>query len=170
MRRIVVTGNAGGGKTTLSRRLGHATGLPVVHLDKILWKPGWQALPPDEFRRVHSELIDREDWIIEGVGYDETLESRFEAADTIVFLDFPMWRHYWWAAKRQMKSLFRRRDDWVDGCPMLPKTFYIVRIMRAIHEETRPYILELLERFRRTKDVFHIRSTVELSRFVGTHC
>jgi adenylate kinase family enzyme len=170
MKRVVVTGNAGGGKTTLSKRLAGATGLPLIFLDQIMWKPGWRALPLREFAQIHRELIDEDEWIIEGVGYDETLEPRFERADAIVFLDLPLLRHYWWAAKRQVECIFAERQDWVDGCPMLPKTWYIARIIRAIHVETRPKILRLLERYRAQKIVFHIRSIGELSRFAGAYC
>lgn len=170
MNRVVITGNAGGGKTTLSNRLGEATGLPVVYLDKVLWRPGWQALPPDEFGHIHEELINRDSWIMEGVGYDETLEPRFEAADTIIFLDFPLLRHYWWSAKRQIECIFRDREDWVDGCPMLPKTLYIARIIRAIHKETRPRILALLKRYERDRSIFHIRSLADLGRFTASYC
>lgn len=170
MKRVVITGNAGGGKTILSKRLSLATGLPPVFLDQILWKPGWQALSPAEFDAVHEELIRKDEWIIEGVGYDETLEARFDAADTIVFLDFPLLRHYWWAAKRQIRCVFKQREDWVEGCPMLPKTAYIARIIRAIHRETRPKILSLLDKVRSEKAVFHIRSMSELKNFTDEYC
>jgi adenylate kinase family enzyme len=144
--------------------------LPLVFLDQVLWKPGWQALSPAEFDLVHRELIRKDEWIIEGVGYDETLESRFDAADTIVFLDFPLLRHYWWAAKRQLRCVFQQREDWVEGCPMLPKTIYIARIIRAIHRETRPRILCLLDKVRGGKAVFHIRSIRELRDFTAEYC
>lgn len=170
MKRIVITGNAGGGKTTLGKRLSRATGLPLIFLDQVIWKPGWQALSPDEFGAAHQLLIDRDEWIIEGVGYDETLEERFERADTVVFLDFPLLRHYWWAAKRQFKCIFFPREDWVEGCPMLPKTFYIVKIMNSIHTKTRPRILDLLECIRGRKNVFHIRSPRELEAFTREYC
>jgi adenylate kinase family enzyme len=170
MNRVVIIGNAGGGKTMLSKRLSKATDLPVVYLDKVLWRPGWQALPPEDFERVHAELIARDSWIIEGVGYDETIEPRFRAADAIIFLDFPLIRHYWWAAKRQIMCIFREREDWVDGCPMLPKTLYIARIIRAIHEETRPHILKLLRTYGRERSVFHIRAVAELNQFIEAHC
>ena len=111
MKRVVVTGNAGGGKTILSKQLSRSTGLPLFLLDQVLWKPGWQALSLSEFDAVHQELIQKDAWIIEGVGYDETLEARFDRADTIVFLDFPLLRHYWWAAKRQIKHSITKRGQ-----------------------------------------------------------
>lgn len=170
MKRVVIVGNAGGGKTTLSKRLGEATGLPVVFLDQVMWKPGWNAISPAEFDEAHRDLITRDEWIIEGMGYDETLESRFGRADTIVFLDFPLSRHFWWAAKRQFKCLFRKREDWVEGCPMLPKTLYIVRIMLSIHRKTRPRILRLLGESGPETNVFHIRSVRQLRDFSCRFC
>lgn len=170
MKRVVITGNAGGGKTRLANRLAAATGLPLIFLDQLLWKPGWQALPPEDFRTAHQALIEREEWIIEGVGYDETLAPRFEMADTIIFLDFPLWRHYWWAAKRQIACLFKDREDWVDGCPMLPKTVYIARIIWAIHTETTQYVRERVTALQNRKAVFHITSLCDLRTFTQAYC
>ena len=48
MKRVMVIGCCGSGKTTLSRKLGEKLGLPVVHLDKLFWHPGWVESTKDE--------------------------------------------------------------------------------------------------------------------------
>ena len=57
MKRVVVIGSGGAGKSTFSRKLGEATGLEVIHLDGIYWRPNWEKTPKDEWERTVRELI-----------------------------------------------------------------------------------------------------------------
>jgi adenylate kinase family enzyme len=57
MERVVILGCAGTGKSTLARRLGAKTGLPVVHLDALFWEPGWQESDPAVFRQRVTEAL-----------------------------------------------------------------------------------------------------------------
>jgi hypothetical protein len=54
-----------------------------------------------------------------------------------VYVDLPLWIHYWWAAKRQFPCLFRPRPNFVPGCPMLPKTWALAKMMWWIHDRHR---------------------------------
>ena len=107
MRRIVVIGNAGTGKSTLSRRIGALLGIEVFHLDTILWKPGWQRASDDEFIARQSEILRRPAWVIDGLAVWDSIRPRLEAADTIIFPDYPLWISYLWAYKRQAQYAFR---------------------------------------------------------------
>jgi adenylate kinase family enzyme len=86
----VVTGLAGSGKSTFSRALSAKTGLTVVHLDVLFWKPGWVEPSEDEWREKQRDLIARDEWILDG-NYHATLDLRLDRADTAVFLDTPWW-------------------------------------------------------------------------------
>ena len=88
MQRVAVIGNGGAGKSTLARRLGERTGLPVVHLDALYWHPGWVPTPADEWRALQAEVVARDRWIVDG-NYGRTLDLRLAAADTVLFLDMP---------------------------------------------------------------------------------
>lgn len=83
MRKIFITGNAGSGKTTLSKILGKQLDLPVYSLDQIVWKPRWKKPPASEKNREIKKLLNKKSWIIDGVSTDV-----MKAADTVVFLDF----------------------------------------------------------------------------------
>ena len=169
MTRVAVIGNAGGGKSTLCRALSVALGLPYHPIDKLQWQPGWVLTPEPEFNARHDVLLGTESWIIDGFGPWEAVERRFDAADTIIFVDHPLWIHYWWATKRQLKSIFRRRPDGPDGCPMLPVTFRLYRMMWLLHRDTRPKLLSALEARRKNKTVIHIRSPRQLAAFSIAH-
>jgi adenylate kinase family enzyme len=85
MQRIMIIGNAGSGKSTLGRELAARLKLPLHHLDKLFWKPGWQKPDPDVFDESLYKIMAEEKWIIEG-NYSRTLQHRAARADTIIFL------------------------------------------------------------------------------------
>src|SRR5687768_16103132 len=66
MKRVLVIGSPGAGKSVFSRRLGEITGLPVIHLDQHYWRPGWIEPSKDVWSRQVTELLQRDSWIIDG--------------------------------------------------------------------------------------------------------
>ncbi len=114
MRKVVVVGCAGAGKSTFARTLGVRLGLPVTHLDRLFWKPGWQATESEEWRAIQRELVAGDAWLLDG-NYGRTLDIRFAAADTVIFLDFPRWRCLARVFRRTIAS--RGRDTQAPGCP-----------------------------------------------------
>ena len=86
MERIAVVGSAGAGKTTFATELGQRTGLPVLHLDRFYWRPGWVVPDEAEWAMTQSELVERPDWIIDG-NYGTQFDLRFARADTVIVLD-----------------------------------------------------------------------------------
>jgi adenylate kinase family enzyme len=89
MKREVILCSGASGKSTLARRLGEVTGLPVVELDKVFWRPGLAATPQDEWIAAQERLVAKDRWIIEGdLGKFDVVETRLRSADTIIFLDF----------------------------------------------------------------------------------
>src|SRR5205085_8316761 len=88
MNKICIIGSGGAGKSTLSLRMSATLNIPVFHLDTLFWKPGWRETSKPEFVKKVKKVIDSNDnWIIEG-NYRSTFSIRFEAADTIIFLDY----------------------------------------------------------------------------------
>ncbi|GAB2183655.1 P-loop NTPase family protein [Roseibium sp. LAB1] len=87
MKRVVIAGCPGSGKSRAARTLSDLTGLPVIHLDSHYWQPGWQRPSPEAWRATMKELIARPRWIMDG-NYGSTLDLRLKAADTLVYLDF----------------------------------------------------------------------------------
>lgn len=167
MTRVVVIGNAGGGKSTLCRAVCQAHRLPYHAIDKIQWKPNWVQTPKAEFEALHLDLISRERWLIDGYGPWESVKARLLAADTIILVDHPIWIHYWWAAKRQLKSLFLGRPDGPEGCPMWPVTIRLFKMMWWLHKEMRPKLTCAIYKREGEARIIHIRSPRELDRFAA---
>jgi adenylate kinase family enzyme len=112
----MVIGGPGSGKSTLSKRIHELTGLPLYHLDKLHWRPGWVAPPKDEWRQQVSEIAGRDEWIIDG-GYSNTFHLRMPRTDTIVWLDFPRRVCFPCVLKRLILNFGRVREDVAPGCP-----------------------------------------------------
>lgn len=114
MQRIVILGNAGSGKSTLARAIGERLGLPVVHLDRLFWSPGWVEPEAEVFRNQVRLAVAGEAWVCEGNYSRRTFDLRLPRADLIIWLDTPRWV----CLKRViLRSLSRRpRADLPAGC------------------------------------------------------
>ncbi|MBE9043705.1 flagellar protein FlaR [Pleurocapsales cyanobacterium LEGE 10410] len=168
--KIMIIGNAGGGKSTLAKRLSQSRNLPLYRLDALQWNSGWIPTSKAEFDRRHDELISQDVWIIDGFASWESIETRCAAADTIILVDLPLWIHYWWTTKRQFMCLFRPRPDFVQGCPMLPMTGKLLKMIWIIYTQVRPKLVELVVSYRETKWIYHIKSPREMEQVVIEHC
>ena len=109
MKRVLILGRGASGKSTLAKRLGAVTGLPIIELDKIFWRPGLIAMPREQWVAMQEQLVAGDRWIIEGdLGPYDDVEVRLRAADTIIFLDFSLARCAWRAIRRS----YQRADFW----------------------------------------------------------
>ena len=106
---MVILGRGGAGKSTLARRLGALTGLPVVELDKHFWSPDLIPLTHEQWAARQRELAERPEWIMDGdLGPYDVPEVRLAAADTVLLLDFSLWRCAWRVLRRSRE----RADFW----------------------------------------------------------
>ncbi|MEU4315444.1 adenylate kinase [Nocardia sp. NPDC024068] len=114
MHKVVVLGRGGAGKSTLAARLGAAAALPVIELDKYFWPPDLTPIPKDQWSRIQRRLVSEPIWVLDGdLGPYDVLEVRLQAADTVVVLDFPLWRCAWRALRRSRENVAFWR--WVIG-------------------------------------------------------
>src|SRR5262245_2440742 len=88
MQRVLVLGCCGAGKSTVSRRLAAVTGLPLIQLDLLYWRPGWTPTPAEEMDALVTRLCAGPRWIIDG-NYQRSLPLRLPRADTVIWLDYP---------------------------------------------------------------------------------
>ena len=116
MKRVMVIGQPGAGKSTLARLLGEKTGLPVVHLDHIHWQAGWVARPLEAKLPLVRAEEEKACWIIEG-GLSATWETRLGRADTLIWIDVGLLRRLWRVLARSWRYRGRTRPDLPEGCP-----------------------------------------------------
>lgn len=143
MRRVAVIGSGGSGKSTLARSLGQATGLPVIHLDREHWQPGWVEPTREQWHQTHAALIEKSAWIIDG-NYGGEMQPRFAACDTVIFLDYSRWTCLVRVLKRWWMYRGGGRPDMAPGCTE-KLDFKFLRWVWNYPKRNRPRVLELAQ-------------------------
>jgi adenylate kinase family enzyme len=150
MKRVVILGRGASGKSTLARRLGKITGLPVIELDKIFWKPGLVATPRDQWVVIQEKLVVGDEWIMDGdLGPYDAVEVRLRAADTIILLDFGLVRCAWRAFRRSREGA----DFW----------FWVL----AYRRKSRPFLMHTIAKHAANADLQIFRDPEALRRFIA---
>jgi adenylate kinase family enzyme len=164
MRRVLVIGCGGAGKSTLAVELGRRLNLPVVHLDRLFWKPGWVQVPTDEWTKTVGELVQEDAWVMDG-NYGGTLPVRLDRADTVIYFDFPTWLCLWRVVRRRIVFHGKTRPDVGPGCPEQIDWEFLTWIA-TFRRKRRPEILKALEG-REGLDVVVLRSPLDARRFLA---
>ncbi|MGZ9583716.1 DNA topology modulation protein [Paenibacillus marinisediminis] len=164
MKKVMIIGPGGSGKSTFARRLGEITHLPVHHLDAYNWKPGWIPMPKDEWDAFQKRLVEEDEWIIDG-NYGRTLDIRMARADTIIFFDLPRYISVFRACKRRIQYHGKTRPDLNEGCPER-LSFEFIKWIWNYKKEKRPEILNKLEPYSDTKNVIIFRTLKDVNLFL----
>lgn len=168
MKRVAIFGNAGGGKSTLAKRLAGLTGLPLHPLDLIQFKPGGGKVPHGEYLNAHAALLRQDEWIIDGFGDVPSAWERFARADTLVYIDLPLITHARWVTKRLIQGLFVTPEGWPANPPMWSSTMSSYRVLWACHRGLTPHYRRLVGEAAAAKQVCHLKSPAEMNAFLET--
>jgi adenylate kinase family enzyme len=176
MKKVAVFGNAGGGKSTLARRLSQISGLPLHSLDLVQFREGryWPGekdggkIPYDEYLKIHSELLAQSHWIIDGYGCVASAWERFSAADTLVYLDLPVLTHYWRVTKRLVQGAFRNPTGWPEHSPVWRSTLDSYQVVWRCHRRLTPRYRQLVADVSSSKRVHHLQSPAQMRAFLTT--
>ena len=166
MKKIAVFGNAGGGKSILSRKLAQKTNLPLHILDKVQYKSGGVAISSEEFKQIHQEILDNEQWIIDGFGDFETLWQRLDAADTLVYIDLPIYLHFWWVTKRFITSYIDPPKGWPDNSPLWKSSMNSYKALYLCEKYLTHRYRDYVAKVKATKNVHHLRSPEQITHFL----
>ena len=115
MKKVLVLGCCGAGKSTFSKKLHSILKLPLIHLDSHYHKPNWKEPKKDEWENIVHNLLQKPSWIMDG-NYSETMDIRIKNADTIIYLDYPILKCFWRVIKRVFKYNGIQRSDMANGC------------------------------------------------------
>ena len=157
MKKAIIIGCPGSGKSTFARKLQDISDLPLYHLDMIYWTPDRTIIPREEFLEILSEILAQEQWIIDG-NYASTMEWRMKFCDTIIFLDYPP--EVCLAGAKERKGKARPDLPWIETEDSDDGEF--MEYIRKFHEVHRPTILQLLEKYsEKNIIVFHSREEAD---------
>jgi adenylate kinase family enzyme len=161
--RVVVIGNAAGGKSTLARALADRRGLKLVEVDRLLWQPGWRLTPQDQYERQHAEAIAETGWIIEGLGRQDSIPARLKRATEVILVDLPLWVHFWLAAERQIAWTKGPINHAPAGAEAMPPTRDLFRTIWEVDQTWMPGIRALCNAAgQEGKRVIRLRSIEQL--------
>jgi len=166
MKRVAVFGNAGGGKSTLAKRLAELTRLPLYTLDKMQFRAGGDPVPHEEYLQVHAQLLRQDEWIIDGYGGTAPAWERFARADTLVYVDLPLVTHGWRVTKRLVKGLFAAPDGWPQNSPLWSSTLSSYRVLWPCHRFLTPRYRRLVAAEAASKRIHHLKSPAEMAAFL----
>ena len=157
----MVIGCSGAGKSTLSYRIHKITQLPLYHLDRIFWKPGWVSLEQEEWQNANKELVLKDKWLIDG-NYGSTMDMRLARADTVVFVNRSTLTCLYRVIKRRY---FGSRDDITTGCHE-KLDFEFLHYVARYNTSGRPGILKKLNALGSDKKVYILNSTHDNYEFL----
>ena len=162
-KKIMIVGSSGSGKSTLARQLGEMLRLPVIHIDKEMWKSGWVKTPQEEWREKHDKLVSAPEWVVDG-NNPGNMEKRLEKADTVIFLDFNRFVCLRSAFKRRLTYIGKSRPDVPEGCPET-FSFELIKYVWQYPVKSRPIVMEKISKCEHINFI-HIKNRKMLKRFI----
>lgn len=166
MPRITILGNTAGGKSTLARRLSEKRGLPHIEIDRLYWQSDWSATPESVYEQQHAEILEKDNWIIDGGGNLATIQARIDRATEIILIDMPLWVHFWLAAERQISWANGTIEHPPAGNTNVPPTGRLFEIIWQVDRDWMPTLRTLCdEQEAKDKVVSRLNSLDELNAF-----
>ncbi|MGB2248232.1 MAG: shikimate kinase [Alcanivorax sediminis] len=169
MKKVAVFGRPGSGKSTLSKALASASGLPLYALDSLVYQANGERVARAIFDEAHAGILASERWIIEGFGPLAAFHQRLETADTLVYVDLPYLASYWFVTKRLLKGLFVKPEGWPEGSSVLKGTLESYKVLRLSPAFWNEAFLSRLKTLSTGKTLHVINSVAELDHFVREH-
>lgn len=167
MKKTMIIGCGGAGKSTLSNQLHQLSGVELIHLDQFFWEPGWVEVSKDKWVEVNKTILQKEQWIIDG-NYGSTMDMRLAVADTIVFLDTPTLLRLYRIIKRWWQYRGQSRPDMTVDCPERI-SFEFLHYILLYNKTRRPSILRKLQKNRQTKNVYILRNQQDRQLFLRAY-
>ena len=159
MKKVIVIGCPGSGKSTVSRALHNKTGIPLYHLDMMYWNADKTTVEKSVFLERLSAVLEKNEWIIDG-NYGSTMELRMAACDTVIFLDYPL--------DVCLDGIKERREKPRSDMPWIEteEDAEFIEFIKNYNEQQKPKVLELLEKYS-DKNIVNFKSREEADAFLN---
>ena len=159
MRKVIVIGCPGSGKSTVSRALHNKTGIPLYHLDMMYWNADKTTVEKSAFLERLYVVLEKDEWIIDG-NYGSTMELRMAACDTVIFLDYPL--DVCLDGIRARRGKPRSDMPWIET----EEDAEFIEFIKNYKEEQKPKVLDLLEKYG-DKNIVIFKSREEAVAFLN---
>ncbi|MBQ5761889.1 MAG: adenylate kinase [Clostridia bacterium] len=159
MKKVIVIGCPGSGKSTFSKALHKITNIPLFHLDMIFWNADKTTVEKPVFLDRLFKIIQSDEWIIDG-NYGSTMELRMQACDTVIFLDYPL--DVCLNGIKERKGKPRSDLPWIEPDE---DDVEFLEFIKNYNSQSRPKVMELLDRFSH-KDVIIFSNRTQAEDFL----
>ena len=159
MKKVIVIGCPGSGKSTVSRVLHNKTGIPLYHLDMMYWNADKTTVEKSVFLERLSDVLEKYEWIIDG-NYGSTMELRMAACDTVIFLDYPLEVCLDGIKERRGKP--RSDMPWIET----EEDAEFIEFIKNYNEQQKPKVMELLEKYS-DKNIVVLESREQADAFLN---
>ena len=157
MKKVIVIGCPGSGKSTVSRALHNKTGIPLYHLDMMYWNADKTTVEKSVFLERLSDVLEKDEWIIDG-NYSSTMELRMAACDTVIFLDYPL--DICLDGIRERRGKPRSDMPWIET----EEDAEFIEFIKNYNEQQKPKVLELLQKYS-DKNIIIFKSREQADEF-----
>ena len=159
MKKVIVIGCPGSGKSTVSRALHNRTGIPLYHLDMMYWNADKTTVEKNVFLERLSAVLEKDEWIIDG-NYGSTMELRMAECDTVIFLDYPL--DVCLDGIRERRGKPRSDMPWIET----EEDAEFIEFIRNYNEQQKPKVLGLLEKYS-DKNIIIFKSREQSDAFLN---
>ena len=160
MKKIIVIGCPGSGKSTFSRSLQKVIKIPLFHLDLLYWNADRTIVEESIFHQRINEIIQKDEWIIDG-NYGSTMELRLQECDTVFFLDYPL--EVCLNGIKERKGKIRLDMPWQEKEDEEDIEFNT--FVKNFNMQNRPKIIELLKKYS-YKEIHIFKNRNEADEFI----
>ena len=159
MKKVIVIGCPGSGKSTVSRALYNKTGIPLYHLDMMYWNADKTTVEKSVFLERLSVVLEKDEWIIDG-NYGSTMELRMATCDTVIFLDYSL--DVCLDGIRERRGKPRSDMPWIET----EEDSEFIEFIKNYNEQQKPKVLELLKKYS-DKNIIVLESREEADAFLN---
>ena len=152
MKKILVLGCCGAGKSTFSKKLQSILKLELFHLDKYYHKPNWKEPKKDEWENIVHNLLQKPSCIMDG-NFSTTMDGRIKSSDTVIYLDYPTLKCFWRVIIRIFKYHGTVRSDTANGCKEQFDLEFLHFVL-TFNSKNRKEILKRLDSAKENKKVY----------------
>lgn len=165
MKKVLVIGCCGAGKSTFSKTLQSILKLELIQLDQYYHKPNWEESEKEQWEGIVNNLVQKPSWIMDG-NYKGTFDIRFKEADTIIYLDYSTLKCLWRVIKRIVKYNGTVRLDMPNGCEER-FDWHFIHYVATFNSKNRKGTLERLNAVKKHKKDYIFKTGKEADLFLS---